>query len=208
MMPRFAPRHRRFLTAFGIGLGVGVIAWVQAVPLVHALLSGVNAFFLLYLGLMAALVRRSSPADLRRHAAEDDEGVALILILALVAVVASVTAIFVVVNADGSSLHARAAALISLPLGWATLHVMAAFHYAHLHYRGTHPGMVFPGKGEPDALDFLYASFTIGMTAQTSDVVLETRPLRQAVLVHGVASFFYNTCILALAVNAAVTAGL
>ena len=70
-----------------------------------------------------------------------------------------------------------------------------------------HPGMVFPGKGEPDAWDFLYASFTIGMTAQVSDVVLETRALRQAVLVHAVASFFYNTCILALAVNAAVTAG-
>ena len=51
------------------------------------------------------------------------------------------------------------------------------------------------------------ADVNIGMTAQVSDVVLETRSLRQAVLVHGVASFFYNTCILALAVNAAVTAG-
>lgn len=207
-MPRFAPRHGRFLAAFGIGLVVGITAWVQAVPLVHSLLSGVNALFLLYLGLMTALVQHSTPAELRRHAAEDDEGVTLILILALVAVVASVTAIFVVLNAEGSGLHARVAALISLPLGWATLHVMAGFHYAHLHYRGTHPGMVFPGKGEPDAWDFLYASFTIGMTAQTSDVVLETRPMRQAVLVHGVASFFYNTCILALAVNAAVTTGL
>jgi uncharacterized membrane protein len=68
--------------------------------------------------------------------------------------------------------------------------------------------MVFPGKGAPDTWDFLYASFTIGMTAQVSDVVIETRPMRQAVLVHGVASFFYNTCILALAVNAAVTAAL
>ena len=206
-MARVAPRHGRFLVAFGIGVLVTLVAWVQAVPLVHSLLSGVNAFFLLYLGLMAALVRRATAAELRRHAAEDDEGVALILVLALVAVVASVAAIFAVVNADGSSLHARAVALISLPLGWATLHVLAAFHYAHLHYRGGHPGMVFPGKGEPDAWDFLYASFTIGMTAQVSDVVLETRALRQAVLVHAVASFFYNTCILALAVNAAVTAG-
>jgi uncharacterized membrane protein len=37
--------------------------------------------------------------------------------------------------------------------------------------------------------------------------VVATRSLRRAVLAHGVASFFYNTCILALAVNAALTAG-
>ena len=67
--------------------------------------------------------------------------------------------------------------------------------------------MIFSGRGEPDAWDFLYASFTIGMTAQVSDIQVQTRALRRAVLVHGVASFFYNTCILALAVNAAVSAG-
>jgi uncharacterized membrane protein len=45
------------------------------------------------------------------------------------------------------------------------------------------------------------------MTAQVSDIEVATREMRRAVLVHGVASFFYNTGILALAVNAAVTAG-
>jgi uncharacterized membrane protein len=206
-MTRLAPRHGRFVTAFGIGALVALVTWVQGVALIHCLLSGVNAFFVLYLGLMAGLVRTSTPAELRRHAAEADEGVVLILLLALLAVVVSVSAIFLVLNAETAGLHARAAALISLPLGWTTVHVLAAFHYAHLYYRGAHPGMVFPGKDQPDAWDFLYASFTIGMTAQVSDFTVESRPMRQAVLVHGVASFFYNTCILALAVNAAVTAG-
>ena len=45
------------------------------------------------------------------------------------------------------------------------------------------------------------------MTAQVSDVQVETRAMRMAVLVHGIASFFFNTGILALAVNAAVLAG-
>ncbi len=67
--------------------------------------------------------------------------------------------------------------------------------------------MRFPGKGDPDAWDFLYASFTIGMTAQVSDVEVTTPQMRRAVLVHGVASFFYNTGILALAVIAAVSTG-
>ena len=52
--------------------------------------------------------------------------------------------------------------------------------------------------------DFLYFSFVIGMTAQTSDVGIVGRPLRRLALAHGVVSFFYNTVIVALAVNAAV----
>ena len=203
---RLAHRHGRFLIAFGLGLAAGLAAWALSIAPDFALLTAADAFFLIYLVLTARIVGSTGPDDLRRHAEEEDEGVALILLLAALAVLVSVTAIFLVLNADASTLAARSLALVSLPLGWATVHTLAAFHYAHLHYREA-PGMRFPGKGDPDAWDFLYASFTIGMTAQVSDVELATRPLRRAVLVHGVASFFYNTCILALAVNAAVTAG-
>jgi uncharacterized membrane protein len=204
---RLVPRHGRFFVAFGCGLAVGLGAWAQGVAPVFCLLAGVDVFFLLYLAAMTWLARVADADELRRHAKEDDEGVMLILLLAFVAVLASVTAIFLVLNAEASSLMARGLALLSLPLGWAAIHVMAAFHYAYLHYRSKTPGMLFPGKDPPEAVDFLYASFTIGMTAQVSDVEVGTRDLRRAVLVHGVASFFYNTCILALAVNAAVTAG-
>ena len=40
------------------------------------------------------------------------------------------------------------------------------------------------------------------MTAQVSDVVVTTAAMRRAVLLHSLGSFFYNTVILALAVNA------
>jgi uncharacterized membrane protein len=204
---RFAPRHGRFLITFAVGMAAGLACWALGVDLVFSLLIGVDVFFLAYLAVMGRLTRIADAQELRRHAEDNDEGVALILLLALIAVLASVTAIFLVLNAEESSLLARSSALVSLPLGWASLHVMAAFHYAHLHYRGKEPGMIFPGKGDPDALDFLYSSFTIGMTAQISDVQLASQSLRRAVLVHGVASFFYSTGILALAVNAAVSAG-
>jgi uncharacterized membrane protein len=206
-MMRFVRRHGRFLIAFGLGVVTGIAAWALSVAPEFALLTAIDTFFLSYLLLTARIVGSTGPDDLRRHAEQDDEGVVLILILAALAVVVSVTAIFLVLNADASSFVARSLALVSLPLGWATVHTLAAFHYAHLHYRGEVPGFGFPGKGDPDAWDFLYASFTIGMTAQVSDVEVATRPLRRAVLVHGVASFFYNTGILALAVNAALTAG-
>jgi uncharacterized membrane protein len=197
------------MLSFCLGLCAGLAAWGLSFSPVFALLAGADLLFLTYLVLTLRFIRRTGPDDLRRHAEDDDEGVALILLLAGLAVLVSVAAIFLVLNADESSLGARLAALVSLPLGWATVHTLVAFHYAYLHYRSEDQGegFDFPGKGDPEPLDFLYASFTIGMTAQVSDVEVTTRPLRRAVLVHGVASFFYNTGILALAVNAAVTAG-
>jgi uncharacterized membrane protein len=202
-------RHGRFLISFGLGLCAGLAAWGLSFTPVLALLAAVDTLFLIYLVLTARIVGNTGPEDLRRHAEEEDEGVALILLLAALAVGVSVGAIFLVLNGDESGLAARLVALASVPLGWATIHTLVAFHYARLHYRAEEKGkgFAFPGKGDPDAWDFLYASFTIGMTAQVSDVEVTTRALRRAVLVHGVASFFYNTCILALAVNAAVTAG-
>lgn len=206
---RLLRRHGRFLIAFGLGLCAGLAAWALSVAPVLALLAAADTLFLSYLALTARIVGTTGPEDLRRHAEEEDEGVALILVLAALAVAVSVGAIFLVLNGEESSLAARLAALVSVPLGWATIHTLTAFHYARLHYRDTEEGkgFAFPGKVDPDAWDFLYASFTVGMTAQVSDVEITTRPMRRAVLLHGVASFFYNTCILALAVNAAVTAG-
>jgi uncharacterized membrane protein len=44
----------------------------------------------------------------------------------------------------------------------------------------------------------------VGMTAQVSDVQVLTTPMRRVTLAHGVVSFFYNTVLLALAVNVAI----
>jgi uncharacterized membrane protein len=66
---------------------------------------------------------------------------------------------------------------------------------------------MFPGTQEPELSDFVYYSFVVGMTAQVSDVQVLTSRMRRTTLVHGVASFFFNTVILALAVNVAVGLG-
>jgi uncharacterized membrane protein len=59
-------------------------------------------------------------------------------------------------------------------------------------------GLEFPDTNEPTGWDFLYYSFVVGMTAQVSDVQVLTTPI---------VSFFYNTVILALAVNLAAGQG-
>ncbi len=202
---RIAPRHSRFLIAFAVGIAVAALALWQGVSPILGLLSGANALFLCYLGLMLHFARGGTPERLRQHAEQADEGVTLILLLAALAVAVSITAIAAVLNDASYSLPARAWAIVSLPLGWATIHMLAAFHYAHRSYQAADPGLDFPGKQSPDAWDFLYFSYTIGMTAQVSDVVVTSGAMRRTVLVQSVVSFFYNTGILALAINAVVT---
>ena len=104
-------------------------------------------------------------------------------------------------------------ALAAAPLGWASLHTIAAFHYANLYYRrksdakhaqSAH-GLDFKNTKHPGVWDFLYFAFTVGMTSQTSDTDVLDTTMRQATLGHSVVSFFYNTAIIAMAVNAVVS---
>jgi uncharacterized membrane protein len=208
-------KHLRFLASFALGCAVVLAA--QALPVGPAVrvLLGVNVFFSAYLLAMLALARTGTPAVLRRHADQEDEGVALIIGLAGLTVVISLGAIFLVLNAPQGAWAETLLAMVSVPLGWSMVHVLAGFHYAHLYYgqtgagksRADRAGLEFPGKLPPAASDFLYFSFVIGMTAQVSDVVVTDAGLRRVVLLHGIASFFYNTVIIAFAVNAAVQMG-
>ncbi|MBI1171747.1 DUF1345 domain-containing protein [bacterium] len=199
-------RHARFLLSFA--LGIALWSGSLASPLDGAMraLLGVNSFFACYLALSLAMILRTSPDDLRRHAEADDEGAAFILILAAASVAFSLYSIFHVLNRPSLALGEGLFALLAAPLGWATMHMLAAFRYAHLYYSpDPDAGLEFPGgTKKPSIGDFLYFAFTIGMTAQVSDVVVTDRGMRRVVLIHSIGSFFFNTVILALAVNAGI----
>ena len=200
-------RHTRFLIAFGLGLALWGVSFLTPLDAVFRAVLAVNGFFVAYLGLMLQLTLISTADTLRKYAEDDDEGSALILVLALGALTVSLAAVFLVLNRESGTMTGSVFALAAAPLGWATLHVMAGYRYAHLYYAAQSDGLNFPGKAKPGAWDFLYFSFTIGMTAQISDIEVTTTPMRKVVLLHSVGSFFFNTVILALAVNAALTMG-
>jgi uncharacterized membrane protein len=86
---------------------------------------------------------------------------------------------------------------------WLLNHTSWTLHYAHLYYRADNVvgGLVFPGDEPPDDMDFAYFAFTIGMCAQTSDVVINDRVLRRSALFHAVQSFGFNTTVIALMLN-------
>ena len=197
-------RHQRFLVAFGLGLALALTLVAGAgLPLVYGATLGFDSFAAIYLGLSLWHITGLTPQDLRQHAQDPDEGMGLILPMVAASVAVSFWAIYIVLNDPAGAPLLITLALVAVPLGWAMVQVVAGFHYAHLHYladAGT--PLEFPGSADPGPWDFLYFAFTIGMTAQVSDVTIRTSRLRRAVLLHSVLSFFYNTVILALAVNA------
>lgn len=207
-----SPRYRPFaLAALGAVLG---LASAVRLSWPHAVTIAADAFFVIYLVLTLAHVPRLTKTYLRRHAASSDAPVLVIFLITLATVVASMLSLFAVINAaQGQSAFHYGLALLSVPLGWATIHVMAAIHYAHLFWQPPQgesqprKGLDFPGTKEPDGWDFIYFSFVIGMTAQTSDVDITGQHMRRFNLIHAVVSFFFNAVLVAAAVNVAVTLG-
>ncbi|HLP69292.1 MAG TPA: DUF1345 domain-containing protein [Rhizobium sp.] len=217
-MPQFSERlighrHGPFLGALVFALVAGLVAVLFAPQLALELVP--IAFFVGYLILMWLRLPRLTAIFLKRHAETADEPAWVILTVTLAAVVVSVVSLFFVLNgAEGRALKLVLAfgAVVS---GWFTIHTMAAIHYAHAYWRpqtvlphesGLHRGgLDFPGTTDPGGYDFLYFSFVIGMTAQTSDTAVTTTAMRKLNLLHAVVSYFFNTVLLAAAVNAAVS---
>ena len=205
----YTHHHKRFL----IAALVAFAAWwpLGRLALELRLIMTGDIFFLVYLVLILHLTIVTSPDQLRERARTEDEGIILISVLTVVAIGLSLFSIFILLNkGDGPEFGELLLALASLPLSWLTLHAMAAQHYANLYYSqqeaegGDRKGLEFPGDIEPVTWDFLYFSFVIGMTAQTSDIQISASEMRRPVLAHSIASFFFNTVLVAVAVNAAV----
>jgi uncharacterized membrane protein len=205
-------RHRKFLWALAIGLVAGAV--LPSGGLAQRALVAVDLFSAAYLALIANLVSRITVEDLRRHASEDDEGVMAILVVGIAVVALSLGLVFGALRSDTMHMSDAVLAGAGIPLAWAMLQTLFAFHYATLHYgragkkgldvsggQAATGGIRFEGTPDPGVWDFLYFSFTIGMTAQVSDSITLTPRVRRMVLGHAVLSFFYNTIILALAVN-------
>ncbi|MCX8282407.1 DUF1345 domain-containing protein [Phyllobacterium sp. 0TCS1.6C] len=206
-------RHQPFF----IGAIGGIAGFVVALWLAPRLsyLVAANLFFVLYLVLTSIRLPALTAEYLRRNAARSDVPVWLIFAVTLGAVIVAVGSLFALINsAQRPHPVDLALALASVPLGWLTIHMMAAIHYAHLYWQpgaghgSPHAGgLGFPGGTEPGGIEFLYFSFVIGMTGQTSDTAITTTDMRKVNLVHSVVSFFFNTVLVAAAVNVAVSLG-
>ena len=198
--------HKRFYTA--LALGLASLAFTSGFGGPFRLIAASDTFFVVYLFLAAFLLGETC-WELKARAAVEDEGILLVVLILLAAVTTTCIAIIVILHhSHGRVTGPLLMALAGAPLGWFTLHVVAAFHYANLYYapaETTTRPLQFPGGEEPAAWDFLYYAFVVGMTAQVSDVQVAQARIRRATLGHGIVSFLFNTVLIAMAVNAVVT---
>jgi uncharacterized membrane protein len=210
IMVRFARLHVRLLISIAVGLavtlGLAMTGWSMATKL----LLGWDIGVVLYLFLVYQLMMTCGLDDIRRRAAEDDEGaVALLILTGLsgLAIMGAIVAELGIAKVAGQpqSAYGIAIAMVTIFVSWAFVHTIFALHYAHEYYgeRGDHAigGLNFPGRQPPDYWDFLYFSLVIAMTSQVSDVAITSKVIRRIVTVHGALGFFFNVAVIALTVN-------
>lgn len=207
-------RHMQFAVSASIGVFALAVALLLKMPLAFSI--GANVFFISYLMLVLAQMPRLTADYLSKNARKTDQPVQIIFIVTIVVVGVALVALFQLINAQKNP-HTSdlLIALASVPLGWMTIHTMSALHYAHLYWLDDEAddtdapvgGLDFPGDTPPCGIDFLYFSTVIGMTAQTADTGITTSRMRRVVLAHSILSFFFNTVILAAAVNVVVSLG-
>jgi uncharacterized membrane protein len=157
-------------------------------------------------------MRSLSAAQICTKYVEEDETGPFILIVVVIAAVAS---IFAIVEPLATIRHVSGAvrlahfALATLTLidSWLLVPVMFTTRYADMFYSvadGQRP-LHFPNTPEPVFWDFAYFSFTIAAACQTADVSTEGADIRRVVIAQTLVSFLFNASILGFAIN--VTAG-
>jgi len=211
IMPvRLARLHARLLISIAVGAAVTLSLTTTDWYMATKLLLGWDIGVVLYLALVYQLVATCGIDEIRRRAAQDDEGALALLILTGLSGLAIMGAIIAELGIAKVSGQPRSGLGVTLAMStifvsWVFVHTIFALHYAHEYYgeRGDHAigGLTFPGRQAPDYWDFVYFSVVIAMTSQVSDVVITSKIIRRIVTVHGVLAFFFNVAVFALTVN-------
>jgi uncharacterized membrane protein len=193
--------------AVGFALVPNSLAWPSRAILTWDLGCG------LFVAWSLLSMRGRDPQAMRRSAAFEDEGGAMILALTLVATAASLGAVAAELQmANGASGGEKALrvglAFGTVALSWTFVHLIFALHYAHEFYApskeprtANRGGLIFPGTDAPDYWDFLHFSMIIGVAAQTADIAITSKALRRIGTAHSLTAFGFNTVVLALTIN-------
>jgi uncharacterized membrane protein len=194
----------RFI-AFAIVFVVGLVAAIPPLGWSRGAMAAFSAASLVFLILVATLLRKGEAAQIRRTARNNDANRVVLLVL-------TGLTLLIVLVAVGKEMQGKsdpwviALVIATLVLAWLFSNTVYALHYAHLYYLESDEGkdsggLEFPSCDEPDYWDFVYFSFTLGMTFQTSDVEIHSRQLRRVTIGQCLAAFVFNLGVLAFTIN-------
>ncbi|WP_431281408.1 DUF1345 domain-containing protein [Humitalea sp. 24SJ18S-53] len=192
--------------AGGVAAGAaGIAAGMRVVP---AIMVGWCLLVTIYTTLMLRHLWAADAETMRRRAKVLVEGRWTVFTLSLLAAIAALGGVGWEAAFAPRPLpwYSPVMTAMTVTMSWLFVQVLFAHDYAHEYWRAE-GGIVFPGgDGTPEFSEFLYFSFTVGMTAQVSDVTTDSPAMRKLVLLHGIIAFAFNVVILAVSVN--IAAGL
>ena len=205
----------RLYVAAGIGVGAFLLLPASLPGAIRETTAWCGAE-LTYLILAFRVIAGCHSDKIKMRAALQDDSGTVILVMIVLAVTASLLAIAGLLTdaktaSDGSKLLYVLAAASTIVISWTVIQVVFTLHYAHEYYAphniksGAPAGLDFPHEKNPDYWDFFYFATSIGATSQTSDVAIVSKTLRRLATLHAVVAFFFNTMVLALAINLAAS---
>lgn len=196
------PRFLLFAAALAAGCAIAIPPLGER----FGIMAAFDAAALLFLASCFPLFRHESH-HMRAAAQHNDANRAALLVITAALSFAVLATIASVLSPAGTP-EPRSLALViaTLAICWLFANTIYALHYAHLFYAQQHGqdagGLEFPQTAEPDYSDFVYFAWCLGMTFQTSDVTITTRPMRRTVTFHCLAAFVFNLGIIAFTINA------
>lgn len=193
---------------FAFLCGVGTVAAGLRIGWARGFLAGFDAGAFVFLLSLLPLLSDRKPEEVRRHADENSANRLFLLLLTSTVSMAILAAVAVEMGGRRSiDALAVGQVIVTLALAWLFSNSVYALHYAHLYYSdeagsgGDHGGIDFPGTPDPGYWDFIYFSFTLGMTFQTSDSNVTKTRVRRTVILHSLAAFVFNIGVLAFSIN-------
>ncbi len=218
--------HDRRRAALSVSLGAvaGVIGWKWlGLTGKVAFLAGWIMALTIYLVLLGIVIFHADGAMTRQRVSRDEPSRVMVLIVLIIVALLGNISVGVILSSAGSKGPGQARLLVALSvwaviMSWCLLHAAVGQHYARLYYDdtdaqgrpfpdGMRRGFVFPGNEQPNYLDFMYISFTVGLTYAISDVNITSATQRRWVLMHSVISFFFYSTVLGVVLNAIVGFG-
>jgi uncharacterized membrane protein len=192
---------------YGLFLGLCLSAAVFQLwrPWYQSIMLGFDIAALGYAATLPAVFKLKT-AGIRGQAVRNDaDAVTLLLITGIISatIMAAVTA--ELLQKTDRSPATIALCVATLALAWIFSNMVYAIHYAHLYYDQKtgkdRKGINFPSCPEPHYWDFVYFSFTLGMTFQTSDVTITNTQIRKIVTFQSLAAFIFNIGVIAFSIN-------
>jgi uncharacterized membrane protein len=203
-----------------LALAAGGVAFLSLAHLqfARAVIASWDAFAVVILALDWLTILTTPQRKIRERAQQEDLSRLVIFVFVVVASCAALFAVGFLVSVKKSQTGGHfiihlLLTLLTVIFSWTLVHTVFGLRYAHAFYGDSDDpgvqkhagGLIFPGDRPPDYFDFAYFSFVVGMTCQVSDVQITSRRMRRLTLAQSILSFGFNTIILALVINIAVS---